>query len=129
MSINSSVAKAVLSSAITYGAFSYTLPNEPNMNYFVISSGIGSYLGDSLVSIIMPTYSNTGTLVDTAISAGAGAGTAYLAEKLLAQTAGQPEFTQTNMMTKLGILVLANASADYIVNAWMSPQGTTVSSA
>ena len=129
MSINSSVAKAVLSSAITYGAFTYALPNEPNKNYFVISSGVGSYLGDSLVQIIMPTYSNTGTLVDTAISAGAGAGSAYLAEKLLAQVAGQPDFNQSNMMTKLGILVLANATSDYIVNMWFMPQGTNVTSA
>ena len=125
MSINSSVAKAVLSSAITYGACTYALPNEPNKNYFVISSGVGSYLGDSLVQIIMPTYSNTGTLVDTAISAGAGAGSAYLAEKLLAQVAGQPDFNQSNMMTKLGILVLANATSDYIVNMWFAPNNTT----
>ena len=125
MSINSSVAKAVLSSAITYGAFTYALPNEPNKNYFVISSGVGSDLGDSLVQIIMPTYTNSGTLIDTAISAGAGAGSAYLAEKLLAQVAGQPEFNQSNMMTKLGILVLANATADYVINMWMPNNGTT----
>ena len=125
MSINSSVAKAVIFSAITYGAFTYALPNEANKNYFVISSGVGSYLGDSLVQIIMPTFSNAGTLVDTAISAGAGAGSAYLAEKLLAQVAGQPEFTQSNMMTKFGILVLANATSDHIVNMWFAPNNTT----
>ena len=54
----------------------------------------------------MPTYSNAGTLVDSAISAGAGGTTAYLVEKALAS--GQGDFVQTNMMTKLGILVLAN---------------------
>ena len=123
MSINSSVAKAVLSSAITYGAFTYALPNEPNKNYFVISSGVGSYLGDSLVQIIVPTYSNTGTLIDTAISAAAGGATAYLVEKALAS--GQPDFVQSNMTTKLGILVLSNMAADYVVNMWMPNNGTT----
>ena len=127
MSINASVAKAVLSSAITYGAFSYALPTEANKNYFVISSGVGSYLGDSLVQIIMPTYSNTGTLIDSAISAGAGGGVAYLVEKALA--AGQPDFVQSNMSTKLGILVLSNMAADYVVNMWYAPQSTSVTSA
>ena len=127
MSINSSVAKAVLSSAITYGAFSYALPNEANKNYFVISSGVGSYLGDSLVQIIMPSYSNAGTLIDSAISAGAGGSVAYLVEKALAS--GQPDFVQSNMTTKLGILVLANMTADYVVNMWYAQQGTSVTSA
>ena len=127
MSINSSVAKAVLSSAITYGAFTYALPNEANKNYFVISSGVGSYLGDSLVQIIMPTYSNTGTLIDSAISAGAGGSVAYLVEKALAS--GQPDFVQSNMTTKLGILVLANMTADYVVNMWYAQQGSSVTSA
>ena len=127
MSINSSAAKAVLSSAITYGAFSYALPNEANKNYFVISSGVGSYLGDSLVQIIMPSFSNTGTLIDSAISAGAGGSVAYLVEKALASN--QPDFVQSNMSTKLGILVLSNMAADYVVNMWMTPQGTNVTSA
>ena len=100
MSMNSSIMKAVLPSAITYGAFSYALPNEANKNYFVISSGVGSYLGDSLAQIIMPTYSNSGTLIDSAISAAAGGSAVYLVEKALAS--GQAEFVQTNMTTKPG---------------------------
>ena len=128
MSVNASIMKATLSGALTYGMFSYALPNEPNKTYFTIGSAVGSYLGDSIISIIMPTYSSTGTLMDTMISSASATGAGYLVEKVLAQGSGV-DFQQTNMTMKVGILLLSNAVSDYVVNMWYAPQGTSVTSA
>ena len=127
-SMNVSLMKASLSGALTYGMFTYALPSEPNKTYFTIGSAVGSYLGDSIVSILMPTYTPVGSLMDTMISAGAATGAGYLVEKVIAQTAGN-DFQQSNMGLKVGILLLSNAAADYVVNAWYAPQGTSVTSA
>ena len=45
-SMNASLVKATLSGALTYGMFTYALPNEPNKMCFTIGSSVGSYLGD-----------------------------------------------------------------------------------
>ena len=127
-SMNVSLMKASLSGAITYGMFSYALPNEPNKTYFTIGSAVGSYLGDSIISILMPTYTSTGTLMDTMISSASATGAGYLVEKVLAQGSGV-DFQQTNMSMKVGILLLSNAVSDYVINAWYAPQGTSVTSA
>ena len=126
MSVNASIMKATLSGALTYGMFTYALPNEPNKMYFTIGSSVGSYVGDSIISIIMPTYTPVGSLMDTMISAGAATGAGYLVEKVISQTAGN-DFQQSNMGMKVGILLLSNAAADYVVNMWYSP-GTNVTS-
>ena len=128
MSVNASIMKATLSGALTYGMFSYALPNEPNKTYFTIGSAVGSYLGDSIISIIMPTYTSTGTLMDTMISSASATGAGYLVEKVLAQSSGV-DFQQSNMGMKVGILLLSNAVSDYVVNMWYAPQGTSVTSA
>ena len=127
-SMNVSLMKASLSGALTYGMFSYALPNEPNKTYFTIGSAVGSYLGDSIISIIMPTYTPTGTLMDTMISSASASGAGYLVEKVLAQGSGV-DFQQSNMGMKVGILLLSNAVSDYVVNMWYVPQGTSVTSA
>ena len=127
-SMNVSLMKASLSGAITYGMFSYALPNEPNKTYFTIGSAVGSYLGDSIISIIMPTYTSTGTIMDTMISSASATGAGYLVEKVLAQGSGV-DFQQSNMTMKVGILLLSNAVSDYVVNMWYAPQGTSVTSA
>ena len=127
-SMNVSLMKASLSGALTYGMFSYALPNEPNKTYFTIGSAVGSYLGDSIISILMPTYTSTGTLMDTMISSASATGAGYLVEKVLAQSSGV-DFQQSNMGMKVGILLLSNAAADYVVNMWYAPQGTNVTSA
>ena len=127
-SMNVSLMKATLSGGLTYAMFSYALPNEPNKTYFTIGSAVGSYLGDSIISIIMPTYTSTGTIMDTMISAGAASGAGYLVEKVLAQGSGV-DFQQSNMGMKVGILLLSNAVSDYVVNLWYVPQGTNVTSA
>ena len=127
-SMNVSIMKASLSGALTYGMFSYALPNEPNKTYFTIGSAVGSYLGDSIISILMPTYTSTGTLMDTMISSASATGAGYLVEKVLAQGNGT-DFQQTNMSMKVGILLLSNAVSDYVVNLWYVPQGTSVTSA
>ena len=128
MSVNASIMKATLSGALTYGMFSYALPNEPNKTYFTIGSAVGSYLGDSIISIIMPTYTPTGTLMDTMISSASASGAGYVVEKVLAQSSGV-DFQQSNMGMKVGILLLSNAVSDYVVNMWYVPQGTSVTSA
>ena len=128
MSVNASIMKATLSGGLTYAMFSYALPNEPNKTYFTIGSAVGSYLGDSIISIIMPTYTPTGTLMDTMISSASATGAGYLVEKVLAQGSGV-DFQQTNMTMKVGILLLSNAVSDYVVNAWYVPQSTNVTSA
>ncbi len=85
-SMNVSLMKASLSGALTYGMFSYALPNEPNKTYFTIGSAVGSYLGDSIISIIMPTYTPTGTLMDTMISSASSPGILAMPEiRLLAE--------------------------------------------
>ena len=127
-SMNVSLMKASLSGALTYGMFSYALPNEPNKTYFTIGSAVGSYLGDSIISIIMPTYTSTGTIMDTMISSASATGAGYLVEKVLAQGSGV-DFQQSNMTMKVGILLLSNAVSDYVINAWYAPQGTSVTSA
>ena len=127
-SMNVSLMKASLSGALTYGMFSYALPNEPNKTYFTIGSAVGSYLGDSIISIIMPTYTSTGTIMDTMISSASATGAGYLVEKVLAQGSGV-DFQQSNMTMKVGILLLSNAVSDYVINAWYAPQGTNVTSA
>ena len=126
MSVNASIMKATLSGALTYGMFTYALPAEPNKMYFTIGSSVGSYVGDSIISIIMPTYTPVGSLMDTMISAGAATASGYLVEKVIAQTAGN-DFQQSNMGMKVGILLLSNAVSDYVVNMWYSP-GTNVTS-
>ena len=128
MSVNASIMKATLSGALTYGMFTYALPSEPNKTYFTIGSAVGSYLGDSIISILMPTYTSTGTLMDTMISSASATGAGYLVEKVLAQGNGT-DFQQTNMGMKVGILLLSNAVSDYVINAWYAPQGTSVTSA
>ena len=127
-SMNVSLMKASLSGALTYGMFTYALPSEPNKTYFTIGSAVGSYLGDSIISILMPTYTPTGTLMDTMISSASATGAGYLVEKVLAQGNGT-DFQQSNMGMKVGILLLSNAAADYVVNMWYAPQGTSVTSA
>ena len=127
-SMNVSLMKASLSGALTYGMFSYALPNEPNKTYFTIGSAVGSYLVDSIISILMPTYTSTGTLMDTMISSASATGAGYLVEKVLAQGSGV-DFQQSNMTMKVGILLLSNAVSDYVINAWYAPQGTSVTSA
>ena len=127
-SMNVSLMKASLSGALTYGMFSYALPNEPNKTYFTIGSAVGSYLGDSIISILMPTYTSSGTLMDTMISSASATGAGYLVEKVLAQGSGV-DFQQSNMGMKVGILLLSNAVSDYVVNLWYVPQGTNVTSA
>ena len=127
-SMNVSLMKASLSGGLTYAMFTYALPSEPNKTYFTIGSAVGSYLGDSIISILMPTYTSTGTLMDTMISSASATGAGYLVEKVLAQGNGT-DFQQSNMSMKVGILLLSNAVSDYVVNLWMAPQGTSVTSA
>ena len=123
--ISQSVYKALISGALTYGGFQYLLKDDPNKMYFVASSTAGSFIGDYLISSFFPTYSGTGTLIDTAFSAAAGGGSAYVVEKLMV---GQ-DYQMSNMTTKMGILVVSNALADYISNIMYANSGTTVTTA
>ena len=126
MSLTSqSVYKALISGALTYGGFQYLLRDDPNKWAFVGSSTAGSFIGDYLISSFFPTYSGTGSLVDTAFSAAAGGGSGYLVEKLMV---GQ-DYRVSNMTTKMGILVVSNALADYISNIMYAGSGPTVTSA
>ena len=81
--MSQSVYKALISGALTYGGFQYLIKDDPNKMYFVASSTAGSFIGDYLISSFFPTYSGTGTLMDTAFSAAAGGGSAYVVEKLM----------------------------------------------
>ena len=124
--MSQSVYKALISGGLTYGAFQYLLKDDPNKMYFTLSSAGGSFIGDYLISSFFPTYSGTGSLIDTAFSAAAGGGSAYVVEKLIA---GQQDYQMSNMTTKMGILVVSNALADYISNMMYANNGTTVTSA
>ena len=123
--MSQSVYKALISGALTYGGFQYLIKDDPNKMYFVASSTAGSFIGDYLISSFFPTYSGTGTLIDTAFSAAAGGGSAYIVEKLMV---GQ-DYQMSNVTTKMGILVISNALSDYISNMMYANTGTTVTTA
>ena len=123
--MSQSVYKALISGGLTYAGFQYLLKDDPNKMYFTLSSAGGSFIGDYLISSFFPTYSGTGTLIDTAFSAAAGGGSAYLVEKLMV---GQ-DYQMSNVTTKGAILVISNALADYISNIMYANSGTTVTSA
>ena len=124
--MSQSVYKALISGALTYGGFSYLLKDDPNKWMFTLSSTGGSFIGDYLISSFFPTYSGTGSLVDTGFSALAGGGSSYIVEKLIA---GQQDYQMSNVTTKASILVISNALADYISNMMYSSNGTTVTTA
>ena len=107
--MSASVYKALISGALTYGGFSYLLKDDL---IFVASSTAGSFIGDYLISSFFPTYTAGGTLMDTAVSALAGGGSAYAFEKLMVGN----DYVMSNMTTKMGILVVSNALADYVTN-------------
>ena len=127
--MNASLYKALVSGGLTYVGFSYALPQDPNRNYFTISSALGSYLGDTLITNFFPTYTTSGSLVDTLFSSGTAAGSAYLVEKVMA--GNSPDFQMDNMTTKFGILLLSNVVSDYLTNAMYSASSssTTVTGA
>ena len=129
MSMNASLYKALVSGGLTYVGFSYALPQDPNKTYFTISSALGSYLGDTLITNFFPTYTTSGSLVDTLFSSGTAAGSAYLVEKVMA--GNSPDFQMDNMTTKFGILLLSNVVSDYLTNAMYSASSssTTVTGA
>ena len=129
MSMNASLYKALVSGGLTYVGFSYALPQDPNKNYFTISSALGSYLGDTIITNFFPTYTTSGSLVDTLFSSGTAAGSAYLVEKVMA--GNSPDFQMDNMTTKFGILLLSNVVSDYLTNAMYSASSssTTVTGA
>ena len=123
--MSASVYKALISGALTYGGFSYFLKDDPNKMYFVASSTAGSFIGDYLISSFFPTYTAGGSLMDTAFSAAAGGGSAYVVEKLMV---GQ-DYVMSNVGTKMGILVVSNALADYVTNMlYNNNNSTTVTS-
>ena len=124
--MSQSVYKALISGALTYGGFQYLLKDDPNKWAFVASSTAGSFIGDYLISSFFPTYSGTGSLVDTAFSAAAGGGSSYIVEKLIA---GQQDYQMSNVGVKASILVISNALADYISNMMYASSGTTVTTA
>ena len=123
--ISQSVYKALISGALTYGGFQYLLKDDPNKMYFVASSTAGSFIGDYLISSFFPTYTAGGSLMDTAFSAAAGGGSAYIVEKLMV---GQ-DYQMSNVTTKMGILIVSNMAADYISNIMYGNSGTTVTTA
>ena len=131
MSMNASLYKALVSGGLTYVGFSYALPQDPNKNYFTISSAVGSYLGDTLITNFFPTYTTTsGSLVDTLFSSGTAAGSSYLVEKVMA--GNSPDFQMDNMSLKFGILLVSNITADYLTNMlynYSSSSSTTVTGA
>ena len=123
--MSASVYKALISGALTYGGFSYFLKDDPNKMYFVASSTAGSFIGDYLISSFFPTYTAGGSLMDTAFSAVAGGGSAYAVEKLMVGN----DYVMSNMSTKMGILVVSNALADYVTNMlYNNNNSTTVTS-
>ena len=125
MSVRSArVYKAVISGALTYGGFSYLRKDDPNKWAFTLSSAGGSFIGDYLISSFFPTYTAGGSLMDTAFSAAAGGGSAYVVEKLMV---GQ-DYVMSNMTTKMGILVISNMAADYVTNMLYNNNSTTVTS-
>ena len=124
--MSQSVYKALISGALTYGGFQYLIKDDPNKWMFTLSSTGGSFIGDYLISSFFPSYTAGGSLMDTAVSALAGGGSSYVVEKLIA---GQQDYQMSNMTTKMGILVVSNALADYISNMMYSSSGTTVTTA
>ena len=122
--MSASVYKALISGALTYGGFQYLLKDDPNKMYFVASSTAGSFIGDYLISSFFPTYTAGGSLMDTAFSAVAGGGSAYAVEKLMVGN----DYVMSNMSTKMGILVVSNALADYVTNMLYNNNSTTVTS-
>ena len=129
MSMNASLYKALVSGGLTYVGFSYALPQDNNKTYFTISSALGSYLGDTLITNFFPTYTASGSLVDTLFSSGTAAGSAYLVEKVMA--GNSPDFQMDNMSLKFGILLVSNVVSDYLTNAMYSASSssTTVTGA
>ena len=125
--MSASVYKALISGALTYGGFQYLLKDDPNKMYFVASSTAGSFIGDYLISSFFPTYTSSGSLMDTAFSAVAGGGSAYAVEKLMVGN----DYVMSNMSTKMGILIVSNALADYVTNMLYSSSSssTTVTGA
>ena len=122
--MSASVYKALISGALTYGGFSYLLKDDPNKMAFVASSTAGSFIGDYLISSFFPTYTSSGSLMDTAFSAVAGGGSAYAVEKLMVGN----DYVMSNMSTKMGILVISNMAADYVTNMLYNNNSTTVTS-
>ena len=122
--MSASVYKALISGALTYGGFSYLLKDDPNKMAFVASSTAGSFIGDYLISSFFPTYTSSGSLMDTAFSALAGGGSAYAVEKLMVGN----DYVMSNMSTKMGILVISNMAADYVTNMLYNNNSTTVTS-
>ena len=122
--MSASVYKALISGALTYGGFSYLLKDDPNKWAFTLSSAGGSFIGDYLISSFFPTYTAGGTLMDTAFSAAAGGGSAYVVEKLMV---GQ-DYVMSNVGTKIGILIVSNALSDYVTNMLYNNNSTTVTS-
>ena len=122
--MSASVYKALISGALTYGGFSYLLKDDPNKMAFVASSTAGSFIGDYLISSFFPTYTSSGSLMDTAFSAVAGGGSAYAVEKLMVGN----DYVMSNVGTKMGILVISNMAADYVTNMLYNNNSTTVTS-
>ena len=122
--MSASVYKALISGALTYGGFQYLLKDDPNKWAFTLSSAGGSFIGDYLISSFFPTYTSSGSLMDTAFSAAAGGGSAYAVEKLMV---GQ-DYVMSNVGTKMGILVISNMAADYVTNMLYNNNSTTVTS-
>ena len=122
--MSASVYKALISGALTYGGCSYLLKDDPNKMAFVASSTAGSFIGDYLISSFFPTYNGGATIMDTAFSAVAGGGSAYAVEKLMVGN----DYVMSNMSTKMGILVVSNALADYVTNMLYNNNSTTVTS-
>ena len=122
--MSASVYKALISGALTYGGFQYLLKDDPNKMAFVASSTAGSFIGDYLISSFFPTYTSSGSLMDTAFSALAGGGSAYAVEKLMVGN----DYVMSNMSTKMGILVISNMAADYVTNMLYNNNSTTVTS-
>ena len=124
--MSQSVYKALISGGLTYAGFSYLLKDDPNKWMFTLSSTGGSFIGDYLISSFFPSYTGSGSLMDTAVSSLAGGGSSYVVEKLIA---GQQDYQMSNITTKASILVISNALADYISNMMYSSGGTTVTTA
>ena len=76
------------------------------------------------ISSFFPTYTSSGSLMDTAFSAVAGGGSAYAVEKLMVGN----DYVMSNVGTKMGILVISNMAADYVTNMLYNNNSTTVTS-
>ena len=122
--MSASLYKALISGALTYGGFSYLLKDDPNKWAFTLSSAGGSFIGDYLISSFFPTYTSSGSLMDTAFSSAVGGGSAYVVEKLMV---GQ-DYVMSNVGTKMGILIVSNALSDYVTNMLYNNNSTTVTS-